>query len=666
MSSNRERSFLWLGIGAGLLVVAAIVAFVRMQPPSSIAHEGRVAGAREMEVENGELGAADTPLRSDAASESTKDHGDGRRELLPPEPRVAGRVVDESDKPVRGARCQLRRPRADAQGDDARSLAAFSDSEGRFAIEPDGDPSESALVVTRYGRASARVELPRGAAREELFVRLLSTPPIVGCVLWPNGKPAENAQVFIDDGELPSGISVSEVTGAQGRFEFRELGDGPFSIHVRAPRVRQRGGRTWSPDGIDDDACIAALVIPVRVARPVPELTLTLRSDLGLRGRVVDERGTPWTRYRVAAVPVFAGDELGSTSHQVGRNITADDGAFELRGLPEGVWRVSASAGTASTSAQRIELHRGVVPDTVELTLARGARVSGSVLDAHERPVRGASVHLCAKDAGASWLTSARGCEVRSDAKGRFEFVHIEPTPARVQLVACSDTSCSEVATLAIDDATALDDLVLRMPPEGTLRVSVSGVSGPPTADSAVFDDTARVELCWMPMDLSGWNGLATEPGTVIEPAQRLIRRTLCGRDTFTSGKGTRIDLAVGTYFVRASCGDLVSAVQRVSLIANTECDVPLKLEPGVLLRPYTSEHTPIPLELDVRVLDEAGNPATLASPDDARSMERILVPPGHYRVEARARDGRHAERDVDATKSPDQGSLGVELELRP
>lgn len=665
MTANRARSLSWIGAVAGLLVLFALVAWMRARSASDavrragVASPGAEAGAAEV------AGDALPTQETDRNASATENQVERELTGLVAARRVAGRVLDEREHAIIGARCQLRRARRDTPSDEAASLAALSDFDGRFSIEADGDPLGCVLVVSFYGREPAYIDVPAGEAKERLLVRLASFEPIVGRVLWPNGQPAEKASVFVDDEERALDLMASARTDAQGRFAIEGAGDGPFVIRASASRQRERRGGHWKPDGIDDESCSIALVAPLRAARPVPELTLMLRADLFVRGRVIDEHGAPWTRFRIAAVPILAGDDEGSPSQQVGRNIEAADGSFELRGLHDGEWLISAAIGTTSTGAQRVELHAGDEAHAIELTLPRGARIAGRVLDARDRAVHGASVRLCAPLGTATWLSASRGSDVRTNADGRFEFTRIEPTPARVELVACSETSCSEVVSLSIDSATAIDDLELRLPPEGKLSVSVSGASTRSAKLAIALDDTARVELCWIPAELSGWNGLSTRADGVIEEAQRVIRRMRCGRDTFTLRRGTQIELAAGIYFVRVSMGDMVSAVQRVNVLADASIDVQLALEPAVALLPYL-RGAPRPAEdLDVRVFDEAGSPASLSTTDELRQPRRILVPPGHYRVEARMRDGRHAEREVDVTRPTDDASVGVELDPR-
>lgn len=319
---------------------------------------------------------------------------------------------------------------------------------------------------------------------------------------------------------------------------------------------------------------------------------------------------------------------------------------------------VRASSGTASSSPKRVVVGRGAELSPVEIVVSRGVGFSGRVLDADDRGVAGAHVSLFAADPRAGKLSSARGCEVRCDDQGRFRFDRIEPVPVRAELLARTGGWQSEIVALDLGTSALLDDVVLRMQPAGTLRVSVIDTDGRVAAAPMIE---------WSAIDATPWDVESSEGAQLAPRAEIAARRARRGVED-QPGDGARvIRLSAGRYFVRASNNGSVSSTRRVDVESGAETSVRLDLVPAVLLLPHIDGKVLSELRgLRFRAVDASGTPSADVQELRGHISDSIMLPPGVYRLEVRASDGRHAEREVDATTRPTQGYIDVNLELRP
>ena len=164
---------------------------------------------------------------------------------------------------------------------------------------------------------------------------------------------------------------------------------------------------------------------PVRDVRERPTGTAVLR------GRVVTaDTGTAIRRAQVRAVSAGSSDT---------RLVTSDSqGMFEFRDLPAGRWELTASkAGFVSMrfgqrrpfeAGRPIELADGQIVERVNLSLPRGAAITGRVFDEFGDPVAGARVQAMRYQMfqGARRLSPV-GVNAQSDDTGAFRLYGLMP-----------------------------------------------------------------------------------------------------------------------------------------------------------------------------------------------------------------------------------------------
>jgi len=135
----------------------------------------------------------------------------------------------------------------------------------------------------------------------------------------------------------------------------------------------------------------AAVTLGPRQAVEGIEITLGRAGEL--RGRVVDEKGSPLRGASVSAHasregPSLMYDTEGSPDAQ-----TSADGKFELRRLAAGAYTVRATAKDRETAVrQDVEVVPGKPGEELEITLGPGESLSGKVVDESGAPIAGARI----------------------------------------------------------------------------------------------------------------------------------------------------------------------------------------------------------------------------------------------------------------------------------
>jgi RNA polymerase sigma factor (sigma-70 family) len=319
---------------------------------------------------------------------------------------IAGVVRDADGKPVPGAQVAIvglrEKPHRGRIGERRYETLASgrTDREGRFHLElPRTAPAPVGpfvqLLAAAPGHGLAWAAVPQAAKDPELVVVLRREREGRGRLLDLQGQPVKGARLhvfraaavgaggFAPPGhgfdELPKGLKAwpaSLTTDAEGRFAVRGLGQGvtvtllvtderfaPQEIRVAAPSARSETSYILLPSQV-----LEGEVVGEDNGKPVGKVLLHVSAVRGQQGRQRWEHVQGWT------------DE---------------NGRFRLR-CPPGSLAVHAYPADGSpylARFQSIEWPRGRVQHTVRLTLPRGVRVRGRVVEeASGKPVAGAVV----------------------------------------------------------------------------------------------------------------------------------------------------------------------------------------------------------------------------------------------------------------------------------
>ncbi len=369
---------------------------------------------------------------------------------------VSGKVVDETGKPVQGARVELLRAWAPRQnrGTDmvvtvvsdpsqppAVRYQAISGPDGTFRVS--GLPADSwfSLGIAQRGFtvvAQRGIAIPPLGGKVALGTfQLPKGPTVAGVVIDSEGHPLARARIWAlsaRDLDLQGGLPIQSpgggpaaVTGPDGRFEIPRFEPGVLEVCRKG----------FSP--LQISAQSASLNRIVLMPPPLPSR---------ISGRVLDDQGMPIAKAEVHIVsddPVSAPAPLWHPCSPPSQEIVlAYDGklppekrtaltdlegrfTFDLTGSgrvtiqaeaagfldpnrdEDDPWSAVGSAYSISYSPQS--------PGKIELVLTQGAVLSGRVLTAKGGPAGGAEV----------WISRNPALSALTDGKGHYRLIGVRP-----------------------------------------------------------------------------------------------------------------------------------------------------------------------------------------------------------------------------------------------
>jgi protocatechuate 3,4-dioxygenase beta subunit len=278
---------------------------------------------------------------------------DARRDVeLEPAGVVEGRVRGASGEPVPHAlvrlQAEMRGPAGWLNALGTGDLYAWTGDDGNYRIE--GVPPielRAEAQAPGYDRASSEAKtLAAGARLSGLDLTLLAAARLEGRVLDRGGRPVAGARVTVsrratadDPGVRWRALAegVSAFTGDDGRFAVAEVPVGDLDLRVEAEGFAIR---TIARAGIEPGADIRNVAIELE-----PAFTI--------RGAVRDAQGRPVTWCWVRATR--SGAPEGDAGNGLLGARVEPDGTFELRGLPEGLYRIDVVVGNWMPEATRYQ-----------------------------------------------------------------------------------------------------------------------------------------------------------------------------------------------------------------------------------------------------------------------------------------------------------------------
>ena len=284
-----------------------------------------------------------------------------------------------------------------------------------------------------------------------------------------DGLPMANARVFAADGE-----EILATTADDGTFHV----DGVASraLRVTAPgfvesHVDLHRGNAGHAD-LGDVWLDAAATLVVEVVGPLDAPLEGARVEL-VRRPHHGEVATTNSYLRSLADPDFRVERLGARTSGADGTVRFDASAPALYQI------VARRAGHAVSAAQYVPVVPGAGETRSRIRLERGHELTGVLVTA-----RG--------DAAPGWLVAAEmvgwdeSAFVRTDADGRFRLADVGS--GDVVLVAGRERSrCARVGVVRVPD---VRDVVLRLPPMGTLEGKVTLHDGTPVANAEVGVET--------------------------------------------------------------------------------------------------------------------------------------------------------------------------------
>ena len=325
---------------------------------------------------------------------------------------VTGTVVDDTGKPAAYATVRI-----GGEGQQmymVGSRQTTTDKTGAFEVR--GLDRVKLKVRAEADAAASKVVAVDLAAEPKSTVKLVLDVKgiIAGTVVDETGQPVAEIQVNalpdILGGEAPEAISLagmsSATTDGAGRFTIRGLPEGGY--RVRASRASGGGAYEWGQQG-------------VKAKTGDKNVKVTLAAPGSIIGKVVVEGGEPAKLARV---------QIG---YQAPVSIAAD-GSFKLTEVNAGKHDLRIhGANFAAFTQNDVEVKPGKQTDVGTITVTRGRRVTGIVVDSSGTPIAGAHVKVGdmlvtvqgAEEQMASFEEMYGGKSTDSDQDGKFTLVGI-------------------------------------------------------------------------------------------------------------------------------------------------------------------------------------------------------------------------------------------------
>jgi protocatechuate 3,4-dioxygenase beta subunit len=473
---------------------------------------------------------------------------------------LAGTVVDDLKKPVPFATVRVAGDGQQMWMVDARQ--ATSDRAGHFELRGLARTKLKARAESdTAASALASIDLSTTPAKTDLQLVLDVKGTIAGIVVSDTNQPVAEVQVnaFPDilGGAAPDAVTLagmsSATTDGAGRFTIRGLPDGEYRLRA----ARATGGRyDWGQQGT-----------PAKVGDK--NVKITLAADGSVVGKLVLENGS---------APKHATVQLGYQPSTPAKS----DGTFALADIAPGKYDLHVRGPEFAEFVQRdVEVKPGKPTDVGTLTLMRGRKLVGKVIDGAGNAVPGAKVKT------GDMLFSMQGAEDQMESFEEMAGMRTGVTDqdGRFTLIGIAKKSTNVIAdhpmrgrSAAIEIGAGTDD-----PPAVTLTLKGFGtISGKVTSKGepvggATITDTPKGGGAQVRMVQSEADGTFTltkiGEGTHVVSAMQGGGLSMSFKSTsttvqVTAGKDTKvaIDIPVGTITlvaqVKPKAGDKVDSAQ--------------------------------------------------------------------------------------------------------
>ncbi len=329
---------------------------------------------------------------------------------------ISGKVVDAKGAAVPYANVRIA-PKSESAGMEqmTQGRQAVADDKGVFEVR--GLPRTKLQARATSSDASSKavdLDLTAKPAAKDVSLVLDEVGTIAGTVVDDNGKPIAEVQVtalpdwFAAEQPTLAGLTSATTDGA-GAFTIRGLPDGSYRLSAS----RSGGGRGFERGGTQAKVGDKA----VKIVLPAPAT---------LVGKVALEGGS---------APKLANIQLGW--HPA--TPAAPDGTFKIEDLEPGSYDVHIRGlEFAQFTHTDVKLEAGKTTDLGTITVARGRKLVGKVVDASGSPVAGARVTVSktlftlegADDQAESFAEMSGARTTTTDQNGDFTVIGIAKTHA--------------------------------------------------------------------------------------------------------------------------------------------------------------------------------------------------------------------------------------------
>jgi len=324
--------------------------------------------------------------------------GEFLRASLEPGIVITGRVIDEKDHPIKGARLE--------QGDGRSGAATESDDAGHFEIAVRALPTSLDVLAPGYRKAA--IDLPKGRKAADLVIRLHPGEGVTGEVYLSDGAPLDHVTIGTEtkSGSGETRSDSKEVTLDHGAFRIDVPVPGVYSFRFDAA--------AHEPEWIHDVRVPQRTYVDLR--------TIRIRAGAGVSGTVIDgNTGEVVSGAAVELQPVGTSLLRDLRRLKAVRSVTGSDGEFTVTGASAGSYLVRIQASPYPSWFHSVSLGDGEILELGPIALGEDAKVSGDVVNRAGTPQSGVLLRFF-DDAGASAIPLK---EATSDSEGRFGVVRL-------------------------------------------------------------------------------------------------------------------------------------------------------------------------------------------------------------------------------------------------
>ncbi|MCX5634287.1 MAG: carboxypeptidase regulatory-like domain-containing protein, partial [Planctomycetota bacterium] len=352
----------------------------------------------------------------------------------------SGKVVDDGNRPVAGAKVTLYQLTPDVGGNELKNVTAEEqvtreDGGFSFSAETAGDKQYrfNMLVAAKEGYA---IGWDNWLMREDKVMMLAMGKPytLSGVVVDDAGKPVGGAEVRISVlllGDLQGGpngakyIASAEpldllktTTGDNGVFAFNGI-----PAEAKAEFAVKKAGRATISTFKPQQSLNNASYVPGQYTVQSKDIRIILPIEAKIEGKVVEKD----TGKAVSGVKLICTGENPGGQFGVKPVVSKDDGTFSFDGLEAKTYTIRdvpsrekpaewvIKPATVTTTA-------GQMSSGIILEASEGGMLEVTIRDNEKKPVAGASVSVRGKDSnqGASGVSNSEGIAAVRLAPGEY------------------------------------------------------------------------------------------------------------------------------------------------------------------------------------------------------------------------------------------------------
>jgi hypothetical protein len=337
----------------------------------------------------------------------------------------------------------------------------LTDDRGRFTIQVLATGSTRlAFTKARYTTHTADISSRELTATSSIRVRMSLAGAITGRVIDRSGTGVMLSLVTLQRaGAAAADAPILTMTNDVGEFRFGGLAEGTYAIASRPPPSAPGVPGVFSDRGANA-ATVQGPTVSVSLGAEVGNISLTIDmpSELdqdaarrtnpdpaangSLSGRVVSLDGTPIARAVVLvyrpSIPAREVETDARGRYRIDRLspgeyvVEARKWGFETRRYGQDRMVAARSSGIV----KRVELKNGQAVDSIDVMLARGGVIAGTIVDEFGEPMEGVPISALQLSSGAGhlrWVRSAVLGSSRTDDRGQYRLFGLLPGTYVVQ-----------------------------------------------------------------------------------------------------------------------------------------------------------------------------------------------------------------------------------------